>query len=470
MGKIKNTLFLMFFSALSVVISCDEIECGRNSKRPRTLTQSGVLVHLTSVFPKAGKLMAGARIVEPGCAQYMPDHNILPNTRPTLHFTIDKAFTAHEGNPENYPYAILIPVGSIDRSRLQFGHHEDVIVVGNVDFLAKDAIVLAPKKRMKNIKKVADKKMLEMIHPYSNLTCRQAVNEYLQTYYRRLPIESIPYSLEFFESHPIDEIIKVQWLYSEGIKYILSKKDLNPFCALETCPTYSFLELGENLKRFAPIDGPGFMWITRVSRACDSETCFQYEPSEEDVLALVDRKIIVNGNTVEAKEYFKETLGLELEWTSHENTFYNELEIVLNQLFILYNTLPYKINAQNDEIIKYCAETLQQCFEESFIPGTCEGLDVNLRSIFQKNIEKLAPQAYSKLQFFYDRELAQAKKITDPIERDNVINYVESFYHSNNDFIEKIKELSIQLANGNDAMLNALHREIRTKLPELEVY
>ena len=163
-------------------------------------------------------------------------------------------------------------------------------------------------------------------------------------------------------------------------------------------------------------------------------------------------------------------MGLELEWVSHESTFYYELEVILNQLFILYSTLPYKLEAQNDEIIGYCAETLQQCFEESFIIDDEKGLEVNLRSVFQKIIEKLAPEASSKLQSFYDRELAEAAKITNPTERDNVTHYLEDFKHSTDRFIRDIKNIATGLAKGNNKKLNALRREMRTKLPELEAH
>jgi hypothetical protein len=99
-----------------------------------------------------------------------------------------------------------------------------------------------------------------------------------------------------------------------------------------------------------------------------------------------------------------------------------------------------------------------------------EGLEVNLRSVFQKIIEALAPEASSKLQFFYDRELAQAQKIIDPTERDNVIHYLEDFKHSNDRFIRDIKNIATGLAKRNDKKLNALRREMRAKLPELEVH
>ena len=93
-----------------------------------------------------------------------------------------------------------------------------------------------------------------------------------------------------------------------------------------------------------------------------------------------------------------------------------------------------------------------------------------MRSTFKNIIEKLVLEASSKLQSFYDRELVEAAKITNPTERDNVTHYLEDFKHSNDGFIRDIKDIATGLAKGNNKKLNALRREMRTKLPELEIH
>ena len=124
---------------------------------------------------------------------YLSSFPILPSKRPTLHFTINKTFTAHDGNAGNFPYAILQPTLNLDESRFHTGFFDDIIIVGDV-ILKKGAIILAPQSGMESINKHALPAILDFIVTYDDTqqNCRQAVDERLKNTYHQGIIKDDP--------------------------------------------------------------------------------------------------------------------------------------------------------------------------------------------------------------------------------------------------------------------------------------
>lgn len=98
-------------------------------------TESGVFVHLTRILPGIDKDYIR---LEPGCllnsenSSYIRDGSIFPTIRPTIHLTINKSFDEHHMNDFTFPYAILMPTGFVDKSRIHTGYFEDVMIIGPV--------------------------------------------------------------------------------------------------------------------------------------------------------------------------------------------------------------------------------------------------------------------------------------------------------------------------------------------------